>query len=503
MNDMDRMGERNGMETVGGEYVTLPLCEKRVSIESTGEYTLPDYQPEIRRVLSVTPTVLPPAKYVGGSGVELSGNVDYSVLYVGADGGLYSMPLSSEYHLTLPLESAADVDPMGGVTVWSDVASESVQARVSSPKKLSLRCRLRAHVRAFGRMLMEVRCVGDAPEEQIFRRIGRCQTLSPRSGLSDVISLSCEITGVDEDARVVAAEGIPTVQEIRIASEDTVSASGELLLKLLVARENGALETLLRKLPFSGEVELEGVDAEEEFRGTATVSELSVEVEEGGRILCAPSLLIEVRGMRNREVRYTSDLFSTSCESLCEMQSIRTPVAIRCEQRNFSQSERIPRSAVALPEGAEICDAFGSVLFDACEQVGQKYVLTGQSRYTLLCEKDGEYSTAEVSLPIRYETDAGDRAMESFSCVGNLLSCRARVDGDVLCLDAEISVAAEFCGAEEIESVREARFGESLCQRRSCMTVYYPSDDEDSWAVAKKYRVAPASVSKASAYYYF
>lgn len=499
MNYTDRMGE---MGEMGGEYVTLPLCEKRASLESTGDFTLPDYQPEIRRVLSVTPTVLPPAKYVGGSGVELSGNVDYSVLYVGADGGLYTMPLSSEYHLMLPIEGS-EVDPMGGVTVLCDVLAEGVQARVSSPRKLSLRCRLRALVRAFGRMLMEERQVGDAPEKSIYRRIGQIENLSACSGLSDVIPLSCEISGVGEDARVVSAEGIPSVTDVRIAGDEKLTASGELLLKLLLARENGGIEVLTRTLPFEGEVEMEGIDSEHECRATATVSELSVEVEEGGRILCSPSLLIEARAMKNREVRYTEDLFSTACETSCQTERYRIPIALRCERRNFSQSERIAAKETSLPEGANICDACGVVFFEGCEVVGSKYQLTGQSRYTLLCEKDGEYSATELTMPIRYETEGGEETLESFSAVGSVLSCRARVDGETLCLDAEIAVSADFCGACEIEAVREVRFGEKLCDRGSRMTVYYPSADEGAWAVAKKYCVAPEKIAKGSSYYYF
>ena len=496
MNYTDQMG------TMGGEYVTLPLCEKRASLESTGDFTLPDYQPEIRRVLSVTPTVLPPAKYVGGSGVELSGNIDYSVLYVGADGGLYTMPLSSEYHLTLPIEGA-DVDPMGGVTVWSDVVAESVQARVSSPRKLSLRCRLRALVRAYGRMLMEERQVGEAPDASIYRRIGQSENLSACSGLSDVIPLSVELSGVGEDARVVSAEGIPVVTDVRLGGDEKITASGEMLLKLLLARENGGIEVLTRNLPFEGEVEMEGIDSEYECSATASVSELTVEVEEGGRILCSPSLLIAARGMKNREVRYTEDLFSSERETFCETETYRLPIALRCDRRNFSQSERLPLTEVSLPEGASICDAWGVVLFESCESVGQKYQLAGQSRYTLLCEKDGEYSATEVSLPLRYETEGGEGVPESFSAVGCVLSCRARVDGETLCLDAEIAVSADFCGVREIEAVREVRFGEPLCERGCRMTVYYPSADEDAWAVAKKYCVAPEKVAKGSSYYYF
>ena len=63
------------------EYAVMPLCESTVTQEVTGDYTLPDYQPEVRRVLHVGVQILPPAKYVSGNRVELNGNLDYTLLY--------------------------------------------------------------------------------------------------------------------------------------------------------------------------------------------------------------------------------------------------------------------------------------------------------------------------------------------------------------------------------------------------------------------------------------
>lgn len=496
MNYTDPMG----MES--SAYVTLPILERRINAEATGEVTLPDYQPEIRRVLSVTPTVLPPAKYVGGSGVELSGTVDYSVLYVGADGELYTLPMSSEYHLTLPVEGISEFDLGAGVTVWADVIPEGVSFRVSSPRKMSVRCRLRTLVRAFGKLLMEERRVGEHSSERLFRRTAAAKNLSVAVGLSDLVSLSCELSGIADGSRVISAEATPTVSEVRVEGE-MARLSGEVLLRLLVGGENRSPSVISRTLPLSGEVELECADAADECRATGTVSEISVEMSEDGRILCDLSVLLEVRGMSNREVIYTADLFSGAQESACEHREYRLPIALGCDRGNFSQSERIALEGLSLPEGCVIHDAWGSVLFDACEAVGQKYVFSGESKYLLLCEKDGEFSMAELSLPIRYETEGGEECPESYSVKGSVISCRARIDGEMLSLDSEIAVIADFIGYEEISAVREIRFGEALSTRGSRMTVYYPAADEDAWAVAKKYHMPPERIAKGSSYYYF
>ena len=96
-------------------YLTVGLYERSFGTEASGDFTLPDYQSEIRRILHVAQTVLPPAKYIGADAVEFNGTVDYQVIYVGMDGGMYSVPLSTEYSFNVPLERSAEL--VDGVTV--------------------------------------------------------------------------------------------------------------------------------------------------------------------------------------------------------------------------------------------------------------------------------------------------------------------------------------------------------------------------------------------------
>ena len=114
------------------------LCDRTVGCEVSGDFTLPDGQPEIRRLLAVNERVLPPAKYVSSSGVECNGTVDYSVLYVGTDGGLWSASFSSEYELEATAEEIA-ADMSCGVDTVTGVWSEGVVTRVISPKRVSVR----------------------------------------------------------------------------------------------------------------------------------------------------------------------------------------------------------------------------------------------------------------------------------------------------------------------------------------------------------------------------
>ncbi len=493
------MNEMDGMEMSSRTYLTVPLCDRTVTSEVNGDYTLPDYQPEIRRLLWVKPTVLPPAKYVGGGQAELNGNMDYELLYVGADGGLYTAPLSAEYGVSVPLERMDQVDPGEGVTVFATTVCEGITPRVSAPRKISLRSRMRSHVRAFGRMPMEER-IGEGADPASIRRLGgEASNLVAASGVSDMIPIGEEITGMGDDVRVISAGGTVLINEI-VPSDGVVSGRGELCLKLMLCGEDGKEECMVRMLPVEGQVDLEGVTSESACCMTGTVCELNVSVEEG-RILCEIGVLLTARGMENRVVRYTKDLYSTQVESECDYREYSLPVALCCENGNLSQSERIPIRELNLPESAEIVDVLGSVIWDGCEQVGNQYVLEGHSRYQLLCRRDSEYSVSELTLPLRYETKGTEAAPVGYDAWGEMLSCRARVDGNTLSLDAELSVVSDFFGKEDIRAVSEARFGEALDCRGNRVVVYYPTADDTSWTVAKRYHISPEKLSEGASYY--
>ena len=68
--------------------VQLPVCDRTVTTDLSGEFSLPDYQPEIKRLLRIGASVLPPVRYAAGDNVEMGGSMDYFVLYMGNDNRL-------------------------------------------------------------------------------------------------------------------------------------------------------------------------------------------------------------------------------------------------------------------------------------------------------------------------------------------------------------------------------------------------------------------------------
>ena len=77
--------EKERLDAKENGYIERDVCGEVITSEAAGEYVLPDYQPEIRKILHVRAAVLPSGKYLGGAKAEFAGTVAHTVLYTDAD----------------------------------------------------------------------------------------------------------------------------------------------------------------------------------------------------------------------------------------------------------------------------------------------------------------------------------------------------------------------------------------------------------------------------------
>lgn len=493
------MNNEIGNDSYGS--VTLSFCNRTVNHEVSADLTLPDYLPEMKRILSVTERIMPPARYVSASGVECNGVIDYGILYVGSDGELHSASLSSEYELNASSDTDMGLDMTEGGGASVTTVCDGTFARLLAPRRINLKSRLRSHVRAYCGADIAENAYGDVDGESIQRLFKETENACVLSGSSDVIDVSDEISGLGDDVRVASADAGVFVSDIR-CKEDLVTASGDVILELLICRDGESPRKTVRKIRFDGETDISGVDSDCLCRVNGSVSDIAVSVEEG-RISCVVSVVLNCFAVKNRILKYSADLYSTERECKVETLSLSLPLVICCSNGNFSQSERLPLADTEIPEGAEIIDAWSRTSFDECRYSDGKYLFSGQSRYFVLCRKDGEYSVCELELPAKYEADGKGGEPAVFDAIAESVGCRVRIDGDNLAIDGEIAVCYDIFGENNIKTVSEARFEDPFVRQKSRITVYYPSSEESAWDVAKKFHVRSDILSDEKNYYLF
>ncbi len=471
----------------------LCICDRGAAGEVTLEYAMPDYRPEIRRLLRVSATMTPPSTYADAGTADLEGRVRFDILYAAPDGGLYSDTVSENYEIALPLDKNTEVDFAEGVSILPEVTPEMAVCRVLAPRKVSIRLRYGAKVRAYGTYTARedlrgetgtlVRLAGEA-ETALF-----CRSTPHRFTLAEPVSLD----GAPSGTRVIATEVEMCGIETEI-SRGAAHCAGTAVLKMLLCNdeENGTPYALTKKIPFAETVSGEDFDMGMSGFARAAATEIRTEVEDGS-VLCDIEGVLEVCGQKATATAYTRDIFSTDRTGHETYRTVEYPTAYGCASGNFTQSLYEPIEGFGIAPDATLVDVAVRPTVETVSAERGKWVVTGHSTASLLLKNGDEYAASDLAMPFRFELDGGKEPLGAAASDIRVLSCRGRMDGGRLGIDCEMSVTLRLCGIGSATMLSAAEFGEPCEHYRECV-VCFPPAGESLWDVAKKYHVSPETL---------
>ena len=518
-------------EMAGRGGVQLPYPARHMTAEVTGDFTLPDYQPEIKKLLRIGVNLLPPDRNRGGG--DLVGTMDYYVLYVGQDGGVYCAPLSTEYRLESPVEGNMTGMPTAisePTICLCDLSSEVPAGRVVAPRRLHIRCKVKARVRAYGECPLGPWGGDDHdPARETLTSeisVGRLyQAVGEPLTLGDDIILSPsegEMRVVCAEGQILMTEAIPTTGMVTCRGEVTVKitlcpveTAGEMLAEMVsgasVERRTPPLTILQRKIPFTQTVGMAGVTPASTATACGYCSEITVQMDEGQLHLDA-GVLTEVRAQQNEPVTYVADLYSTRYEGACRYASYPAEVELRALNGNFTLSDSLPLNEVGIDPAARVVDVTAVAIPEdlTVDHDKGRCLLLGKCRCHLLLQKEDEYSTAELELPFRYEFDllpTGKASHTSrmdpanqltFDGSVSVVNCRARMDGERIGMDAELAVSLRTHANAPFTALTEASFGGEIPRRRGEYVICFPAPTDTLWSVAKRYHAPITTLTAAN-----
>lgn len=474
----------------------MPLVKRDISSDISEDLTLPDYLPEIRKVLCVKENLLPVAKFVSGNKIDVSGVIDYTLVYVSGDGELCSAPLSAEYSFFVPLENVNDFEISEGLCVMAHSSCRSSSVRVSSPRRLQVRSHIQSAISVFGKMLCAERVEGLMEDSGVERLRERGEYAELLCESSELITLEDEYELPSADCRIAAAEGCVSIISSS-CKEDSIRISGELCVKLLAVREDKSVEKLCRRLPFDAETELDGAELGEGAlcRASGVLSELSVNIEEG-RAQIDANVVLEVCCGENRGFEYTKDIYSTEQKAECKTRSCAMPILLLNETKKITAADSVSKEEITLPDGAQIVDVSASAYIDGVTLSEGRYIFEGSTRYDLVWCEGGEYGVSQLKLPLSYECAAESATPpDCLDCVCRHHDVRVRRDADRLTLERDTELSLTLLGSCKTDMISEACFGEKHAEAVGSFIVCYPSPSDTLWSIAKRYSVLCGDVS--------
>lgn len=462
--------------------------------EISEEFDLPDYIPELRRLLMVKASVLPESKYLSDKGntsqLDFGGTVTYLVIYTDDEGKLSSTPLSSTYEASTQLNSKPS-------EVIIDTVCDNTTARVNAPRRLTLKTRLKTRILGIGKSILEESISPKSMADEMYlQRAGKkikameiSQVALQNLKLSDKLDMQDHksVRPIWCDASLTITECKPQNKSILVKGEATIKCA---------CISDGKEIVLKNVAPISEEIEAENCTVDDMASVQGRCLSLSISNETNGdtnQLFFDLSCELEGIVTSNRDEYITVDCYSTKYETEAKYKIIDTYSVIKNQNLSFSLNEAVKRKNNELKE---IIEVIANPVCEKTEIKGQKATLNGKLELSVIGkseatdEKESEYLSDTYEIPFKYDCDLGSVVNEIIvRNTPSVSSIKCRYDNEKLYVNCEIYLSQSIIEKSKQEALDIATINKDaeIKNDASCIQVYFPKDGDTIWEIAKKY----------------
>lgn len=505
-------------EKLNGRFdYTARLFDRPQTADLSDDYTLPDYMPAIGRVISCTASAASPSLYLGGGSIEYAGGVRYHLLYESADDlSLWCAELPTEYDIILNADRESALLPQDPAELSSlaDAATENVSARVTAPRRLTIKCRIRLSPNLWTKSSFETAAHGDLGTPDSIRALeGKSESSFLASATNipvickDKITLAEAGLSPDDEFRVISARGDAMISQLSF-SDGGADCLGEVSSNILITREGEGERPrkIIRKISFSAKLPMNLTVPENAsitgIRGYSICPAVNATQEEDG-IALEVSLLLSAEVATRAPISYIKDIYSKSADCECARKKLvlRTPAA--CFNGNATVSGSSDLASLGIDSGMRLCDISARILPDIEKSLSPsgRLNLAGKMKISAVADNGAELIPVEYESDYKYVAELPEAsALESpeISLVATLGETKGRIDSDSIVADCELCVAVLIEDKEEIDALSEINLTPSSFapMPASHICVCYPASGETLWDIAKKYRTEADAIAE-------
>ena len=469
----------------------------------TKEFTLPDYVPDIKKVVSVK--VDPEIEKLGDEDgvIPWECRINYSAMLLCEDDVVRSVPLRGS------CSGEVRVAPDASGT-WLEFELENRSMRATDPRKLTARCRV--CVRAYGQLPVtsgfEIENGSRIAEPDFERRCERVKAGGMRKltfcdlRVSEDLELPPDMPQVRD---VVECDVDTRALECR-ASEGGVDISGEAFVSFVYTGDDGGLFDFKSRLPVSAALECDAAGGETAW-ACARTGEVNVAVQptsdgEERIIELDFSWCADVFLSTDGECEITVDLFSPDVEVTAKRGALRfdSPARLFDGTVRVARDVSLEDASLARAVDVRVCRAMAYVT----ETAAHDGLLTvgGEVRFDLICSTadEGERliaGKAVVPFTMEHGCDAASGEVD-VRARAFAVSPSARITGSELSLAAEVCVTGMIRRTFEVDAVKRVEIADASEEDGGGLTVYYTAPGDAVWDVAKRYRVPVADILDAN-----
>lgn len=477
--------------------------------ESGCEYILPDYMGDIKKLLSSNAKAVPTGKFVGEGSVEVSGSIEYELLYLDNEGKLTAVNTSSDFTENFAIDSERYVDS----------AEESkvslLRVRVTGPRKISMKADVETVLTVTEEN--EINVDGDvfADENKAVEKcsvgVSFATSIFAVSGEREYAEIAEKLEGVfADDVEVVCVNATSKVTEA-VSGDGEVTVKGENIVSAILSLPQRAPLRIKKAVPFEEVIVAEGAKPEMTAIASGFVSSADIGLGSDGEYLNAVANIIaeyRVELIQNADADVITDAYTVDCECRTQYAEAEFSKILYAGTQSFSidvkcdkNQERLSELSEVLTVGAELRPASSAIVENGCEFSGE-ITVSGVGYETNV---DGSISYVPIKLQNTFAKKVNIDCQIPEKCG---LEYDLKVDDCEIINDSDVLTVRCFASAviylSEQTSVRiltscESAEGECGARDASVITVYYPKPGEKLFDVAKKYKTTSAKLAKDNA----
>ncbi len=473
-------------------------------IECGCDYVLPDYMGDVRKILSTRAVAIPSGKFQNDDELELTGVVEYEILYSDSDGRLTAATTAADYNLTLPVNREAYLDSL------IEARALAPTIRLSGPRRMSLRsvvevCAELSESASVG-VLGDV-FDGEREPEAVSRRIN-VETASYSDSVerefTDIIDLDGGVAA--DEVEIISSSGTVRISEV-IASDGGVRIKGELIINAIVKTPEQPPFAIRRAIPFDETVSVEGGLADSAVSASAQLRslELGAQDSEGGVQASAVALLeLRAAAYNDESVSVVCDAYLKDFETESEYSDLSYLNTGACQIFEHSISEKVARDSLGIADARDIISIRADVRSECVEKRDDGVTVSGEILISgVACEINADDSASFIpfkhSLPFSINVNNNCHFDDNsrISCQIHAPVCEGTLDADSLHLKITLGVRLKHNSEQKIRVLSKCTATDKEIARDGCViTVYYPSSEDTLFSVAKKYHTTAAKIAE-------
>ncbi len=484
------------------ERKKLGICEN--TFETTAELSLeadlnlPDYCPEIQRILKCC--VIPHITSVQNSSgrVNVQGDAEVKLIYVGDNGKL------AAFEQNYPIQKFCENNNLSSeCAVTARINTDYVNCRAVNSRRVDVRAMLTFIFNAQKKREENILCTAEGSGIQTIEE--RCNFASLTGVCEKMFSLN-EVIEIKKEqhsvSQILNVSSSATATEIKVINNKAL-LKGECRVKIYYIAENeNSVENIEHSMPISQIIEMEGIDENSltALKLTVCSSRALTKVDSSGEmklIDISANISANMTAFEEKNVSFIKDTYSTDYE----MQTVTKSFEMLNINDSFDTSftNKVVLESIGVSVDCIICVWCSDLKYSFLTK-DKKCILNGSYTSNVIYkDSEGKIDIIQKTVDFEYLIKTKEESERNI-CFGNvaITGCACNVLADSrLDFKTEIVISGIVLSSSITKYISNIDISDSAVKKcdTSALTVYFSEKNEKIWDIARKYNTTVQAIS--------